>query len=305
MKWILALSFMFCAAGSQAVVRKPAKTKAEVIKPAPVEKVDISSPIVANGETKDDVSAMANDAKLDQMEAQLRAEMTKSLTANSEAPTADSSVGANTAAPNTNGVKANGAEVAANPQLASESKNTATVTTKAPEEEASEAETPYQAAVVKKEEASSPLLRLFLSIGILGVVAIAGYLGLRKYSAKNSNPGGSHKIKFLSQHYVGPKKSLAVIRVAGETVLIGITDHHISMIKSLALLDEDIPDTIETSSFAKVIGRSQARFNVAPEREEKASAAGREVAVEEDDEFSLAGIKDIVSKKLKGMRAID
>ena len=93
------------------------------------------------------------------------------------------------------------------------------------------------------------------------------------------------KFKVLTQHYLGPKKSLAIIRVAGESILIGVTDQNISLIKSLSLLDDDIPE------------ETPAAFQVAEKSEDV-----EEAPTEENEEFHMAGINKIVQGRLKGMR---
>ncbi len=91
-------------------------------------------------------------------------------------------------------------------------------------------------------------MKLIIAMFVIGVTGIVAILFLKKFSRpRGINP--STQIKILTQHWLGPKKSLAIIRVAGESVLIGITDTNINMIKSLSLLDEDIPEALSTPQF--------------------------------------------------------
>jgi flagellar protein FliO/FliZ len=85
-------------------------------------------------------------------------------------------------------------------------------------------------------------------------------------------------IQVLSTQHLGAKKSLAVVQVAGEAMLIGITDNNISMIKSISLLDDDMPQKKFSATLAQKI--------------------------QSEEEFSMKGIKDIVSQKLKNMKEI-
>jgi flagellar protein FliO/FliZ len=137
--------------------------------------------------------------------------------------------------------------------------------------------------------AESGLSRVFLSLGILLVAGIGMYFYMKKFMKPRSN--SNQQIKVLTQHYLGPKKSLAIIRVAGESVLIGITDHNISMIKSLALLDEEIPEFSEKD------------FSLALEKTNNRMQSDRKDMDLED--FSMKGIRDIVSKKLSNMRTLE
>ena len=122
------------------------------------------------------------------------------------------------------------------------------------------------------------------TIVILLALTGAGYYALRRFSHK-SKPGQSNmQIKILSQHYLGPKKSLAVIRVAGESMLIGITEQNISMIKALALLDEELPQVLPKSFTESMTEKLDQDI--------------------ETDDFSFEGIKTTVSQKIKSMRNI-
>jgi flagellar protein FliO/FliZ len=137
----------------------------------------------------------------------------------------------------------------------------------------------------------TPIFKFILSFGIIGVMGCAAYFLLRKYKFKNDSRDQAMQIKVLTQHYLGPKKSLAIVRVAGESILIGVTDHNISMIKSLSLLDEDIPEETP-KEFHSVFNRKTTEPSFAAEAESK-------------DEFSISGIRDIVSGKLKNMRNLE
>jgi flagellar protein FliO/FliZ len=154
-----------------------------------------------------------------------------------------------------------------------------------------ETEIPVNLEATKKAaENENPILKFVLSFAIIGVLGCAAYFFIRKYRFQNPRAQAT-QIKVLTQHYLGPKKSLAIVRVAGESVLIGITDHNITMIKSLSLLDEDIPEEAP-KEFQSVFAKKNASARFAEDPENK-------------DEFSISGIKDIVSGKLKNMRSLE
>jgi len=143
----------------------------------------------------------------------------------------------------------------------------------------------------KTTEEAHPFFKVLLAISMMGVLGTGAYFFIRKYSKTNFAAGKHNQIKVLTQHYLGPKKSLAIIRVAGESILVGITDHNISMIKSLALMDDELPEATP-NDFSGLIQQDT----------ENESSSFRMDA--EDDEFSIRGIKDVVSKRLKGMRSL-
>lgn len=161
-----------------------------------------------------------------------------------------------------------------------------------------ESEIPLNLQAPKKSaEESHPVFKIILIFSMMGLVGSGAYVYLRKYSKNNFAAGKNNQIKVLTQHYLGPKKSLAIIRVAGESILIGVTDNNINMIKSLALLDDEVPEEVHSSNFADVFG-GIAAVGAAAARSNQRSEDN------EEEEFSIRGIKDVVSKKLKGMRSL-
>jgi flagellar protein FliO/FliZ len=127
-----------------------------------------------------------------------------------------------------------------------------------------------------------------LASGMIIIVLLATtYYLVRKYKTSNTINKSNMQIKVLTQHYLGPKKSLAIIHVAGESILVGITDSNISMIKSLALIDDEVPvDMPKTFSNSMI----------------QKAAEAQTIVDELDEEFSFAGVTDTVSKKIKSMR---
>ncbi len=109
------------------------------------------------------------------------------------------------------------------------------------------------------------------------------------------------QIKVLSQHYLGPKKSLAIVHVAGESILIGVTDQNISMIKSLSLIDDEVPANLP-NTFGQTLAVTE---NAAAATPVNAVGATAEKAkpYELDEEFSFSNVTDSVSKKIKSMRS--
>lgn len=145
----------------------------------------------------------------------------------------------------------------------------------------------------KKAVSEGPGLfsRMLFGFAVLVILAGGGYVFMRRYG-KPGPRQNAPQIKVLTQHWLGPKKSLAIVRVAGESILIGVTDHNISMIKSLALLDEEIP--VETPD----------HFQAAMDK----AALPRHEIEENGEDFQMTGlnqIRDVVSKKLKNMRSIN
>lgn len=142
------------------------------------------------------------------------------------------------------------------------------------------------------------VFRILFTLSILGLVGAGAYFFLRKYKIPKAMKHQT-QIKVLQQHYLGPKKSLAIVRVAGESILIGVTDHNISMIKALSLLDDEVPEE-SPQNFEKVLGGLEIDEEIQAPAPKKRSAKD----LDSDEEFAISGIKDIVSKRLKGMRSL-
>jgi len=144
------------------------------------------------------------------------------------------------------------------------------------------------------QEQTSQSGKLFLTLFVLVGMGGAGLFLARKYAFSNKIHKSNTQIKVLSQHHLGAKKSLAIIRVAGESILIGVTDQNISMIKSLSLIDDEVPaETPQSFAATMALGGGEQVVQ---------SKEITELASEVEDDFSFAGIKSNVSQKLKSMR---
>lgn len=171
---------------------------------------------------------------------------------------------------------------------------------------------PLTIDAIKKPAETEPMSTRLLMTGVI-ISALLGtaYYFVKKYKISNTINKSNMQIKVLSQHYLGPKKSLAIVRVAGESILIGVTDSNISMIKSLSLLDDEIPaETPQNFSEAMItednknLNYTAAAKKAVPAKTMQTSAMGATSIDELEEEFSFSGLKDSVSKKLKSMRSI-
>ncbi len=152
--------------------------------------------------------------------------------------------------------------------------------------EKNESEIPVlaQAKTEKSEAKPASTSRILWSLGLV-LALLFGFSVFIKRFAKRSPLKKNSQIKILTQHYLGPKKSLAIIRVAGESMLIGVTEQNINLIKSLALLDDEIPQGTD-GTFSQSLERNLGSDD------------------SETDEFSISKIKDFVSDRLKNMKEI-
>lgn len=146
----------------------------------------------------------------------------------------------------------------------------------------------------QKKEATVSDSKSKLMISLLMILALiaGGYVLVKKIRQQGKTRDLMPQIKILTQHHMGPKKSLAIIRVAGESILIGVTDQNISLIKTLSLLDEDIPEATP-QTFAETMPKDIFKTKIPSIKMPSKNA---------DEDFSFVGIKDAVSEKLKDMR---
>jgi flagellar protein FliO/FliZ len=144
----------------------------------------------------------------------------------------------------------------------------------------------------KKTGDSTSLRNLFLSLALVGVVLAGALYGIFRFTKAKSFLSQAPKMRVISQFHLGPRKSLTVVQIAGESILLGVTDHNISFIKNLALFDEELPATVP-KNFRESLSNAGAEID-----------GGMDSV---DEEFAFQGlgeIKDRVSEKLKGMRSI-
>jgi flagellar protein FliO/FliZ len=99
---------------------------------------------------------------------------------------------------------------------------------------------------VKKEAKSdgSIVWRMLGSMALVAVVAGATIYASRRFKHQKSVGGTKARIETLHQVHFGPRKSIALIRVAGEVMLIGMTDTNITMMKQVMLIDDELEKTM-------------------------------------------------------------
>ena len=138
----------------------------------------------------------------------------------------------------------------------------------------------------KKKASLSPLNKVVLSI--FGLLAIAGLVFglLQKFSKKTGYTTVAKNINVLAQKSIGPKKNLMLIQIAGETILLGVTDHNINHIKTLSLLEDELPQ-FTNPKFADKFKQKIEETKITDETEE----------VEGFAVSKLDDVKDIVTKR--------
>ena len=124
--------------------------------------------------------------------------------------------------------------------------------------------------VVKSE--SSLIWRMVGSIALVAVIGGAMLYATRRWNWKTNKGGERARIEIMHQYHLGPRKSLALVRVAGEVILIGCTDQNINMLKQVTLIDDELAGIVNQN----FNGFLEDEFQIEDMRNAMARATARE-----------------------------
>ena len=95
--------------------------------------------------------------------------------------------------------------------------------------------------------AGAMLLRVVLALGlVLGLLAAVLYL-YRRAAGRGRTSEKRNRIEVVAQRSLGPRTSLAIVEVAGESLLIGITSQQISALRTLGVPAETLGHGVAAS----------------------------------------------------------
>ena len=140
-------------------------------------------------------------------------------------------------------------------------------------------------------QAKSMGFRVVTSLFIVLIFLGAAAYGFKKWPGAKKIVQKSRAIEVVAQHHLGPRRSLAVVRVAGESILIGVTENNINLIKTLSLLDGELPSGQNNGGFKNTL-------------KETVNRDLKDIEQDANEEFSMQGLREIVSKRLKSMREL-
>jgi len=110
-----------------------------------------------------------------------------------------------------------------------------------PETELKESEIPIVLSGKKSaDDKGNSIWRMVAALGVVAVTAAVGIYVSKRYARKKDKGGQKARIELMHQLHLGPRKSIGLIRVAGETMLVGITDQNINMLKAVTLIDDEL-----------------------------------------------------------------
>jgi|SaaInlStandDraft_6_1057023.scaffolds.fasta_scaffold38304_2 flagellar protein FliO/FliZ len=112
---------------------------------------------------------------------------------------------------------------------------------------------------------------------VLGLMFLI-FFGFKKYVLKNTAFGGGNKlVNVLGTWFLGPKKNIALVEVAGEVLVLGMSQDNITLLSSI--IDEEKIEEIKNASGK---GKSGLDWNSAPAGEKST----RSVAAQAAGQFS-------------------
>ena len=91
---------------------------------------------------------------------------------------------------------------------------------------------------------------------LLGVIFLAYWL-LKRYGVPGALTGGPDAPKLVSRLMLGNRQSVAVVRYRDKDLLLGVTEHNVSLLSEEEAAPEKEPT--ERKSFASVLKRSGSR----------------------------------------------
>jgi len=79
----------------------------------------------------------------------------------------------------------------------------------------------------------SSSLKMIMTLSlVLGLIFLL-FFGFKKYVLKNTVFGGGKLIQVVSTNYLAPKKNITLVEVAGEILVLGVSDQNISLLTSI------------------------------------------------------------------------
>ncbi len=114
---------------------------------------------------------------------------------------------------------------------------------------------------------------------VLGLMFLI-FFGFKKYVLKNTAFGGGNKlVNVLGTWFLGPKKNIALVEVAGEVLVLGISNENITLLSSIT--SEEKIEEIKNAG-----GKGNSGLNLTADRAESGSDRARSIASQAAGQFS-------------------
>lgn len=118
-------------------------------------------------------------------------------------------------------------------------------------------------------DTGSPLWAIVKLLSALAIVIVALYGGLyllkRMMTTRRTASARQAALEVIESAYVGPKKTVSLVRVGNKAVLVGVTDQQISMLTELSPAETadllvPTPQTKSAETFAQMFKRTTDKF---------------------------------------------
>ena len=157
---------------------------------------------------------------------------------------------------------------------------------------------------------STSLKMVYMMLVVLGILFSAFYL-FKKFIWKNSVFAGHDKpVNVLSTGYLGPKKSIALVEVAGEVLVLGIANDNISLLSNIKDTNkvEHIkhPETPRKLSSIVIKKKSQnaSEDHLKDDKEEQGFGfADKSSGLEKENKYTRSDVALMIRKNLEKMGA--
>ena len=138
---------------------------------------------------------------------------------------------------------------------------------------------------------------------VLGLMFLI-FFGFKKYVLKNTAFGGGNKlVNVLGTWFLGPKKSIALVEVAGEVLVLGMSQENITLLSSI--IDEEKIEEIKNASGKGKISLGSNSTSAREKRSVASQAAGQFSSYmskystsKRDRDQTVVGTKDQILKKI-------
>jgi flagellar biogenesis protein FliO len=109
-------------------------------------------------------------------------------------------------------------------------------------------------------------------------------------------------IEVMANHYLGPKKSISVVKVQGRLMVLGVTNESINLIAQLP--DGASQDAIAEAAIAQFDLETEAQLSVQPSSGASSSGAKFSDALAQSQSKPRLKTRDMIRNKLEGMKPL-
>jgi flagellar biosynthetic protein FliO len=157
---------------------------------------------------------------------------------------------------------------------------------------------------------STSLKMVYMMMVVLGILFSAFYL-FKKYIWKNGGFAGQDKpVNVLSTGYLGPKKSIALVEVAGEVLVLGIANDNISLLSNIKdackverIKHPEAPTKLSSIVIKKKIQNTSENNSYEEKEFTENNFNGKSSEINKDNKYTKSDVAMMIRKNLEKMGA--